>query len=155
MSWLKNENDDLYDPSYTDMLRVAFTTEFNRGKMADLVSLLSGRNFETRTFEEEIAEESFRKLKDGVFNFMNETNFKRFVMIIKSAGFVNTKMIRSQNALNFAYIVYLKLRARGIDQGLIETYVRKWFVYSVITGSTQALQNLCLILTSNKLKINF
>lgn len=134
MSWLKNENDDLYDPSYTDMLRVAFTTEFNRGKMADLVSLLSGRNFETRTFEEEIAEESFRKLKDGVFNFMNETNFKRFVMIIKSAGFVNTKMIRSQNALNFAYIVYLKLRARGIDQGLIETYVRKWFVYSVITG---------------------
>ena len=24
MTWLKNENDDLYDPSYTDMLRVAF-----------------------------------------------------------------------------------------------------------------------------------
>ena len=126
MTWLKNENDDLYDPSYTDMLRVAFTTEFNRGRMSDLVSLLSGRNFETRTFEEDIAEESFKKLKDGVFNFMNETNFKRFVMIIKSAGFINTKMIRSQNALNFAYIVYLKLRAKGTDQGLIETYVRKW-----------------------------
>ena len=134
MTWLKNENDDLYDPSYTDMLRVAFTTEFNRGRMSDLVSLLSGRNFETRTFEEDIAEESFKKLKDGVFNFMNETNFKRFVMIIKSAGFINTKMIRSQNALNFAYIVYLRLRARGTDQGLIETYVRKWFVYSILTG---------------------
>ena len=50
MTWLKNENDDLYDPSYTDMLRVAFNTEFNRGRMSDLVSLLSGRNFETRTF---------------------------------------------------------------------------------------------------------
>lgn len=134
MTWLKNENDDLYDPSYTDMLRVAFTTQFNRGKMSDLVSLLSGRNFETRTFEEEIAEQSFRKLKEGVFNFMNETNFKRFVMIIKSAGFVDTKMIRSQNALNFAYIVYLKLRAKGTDQALIETYVRKWFVYSILTG---------------------
>ena len=134
MTWLKNENDDLYDPSYTDMLRVAFTTEFNRGKMSDLVSLLSGRNFETRSFEEDIAEESFKKLKDGVNNFMNETNFKRFVMIIKSAGFINTKMIRSQNALNFAYIVYLKLRAKGTDQGLIETYVRKWFVYSILTG---------------------
>ena len=134
ITWLKNENDDLYDPSYTDMLRVAFTTEFNRGRMSDLVSLLSGRNFETRTFEEDIAEESFKKLKDGVFNFMNETNFKRFVMIIKSAGFINTKMIRSQNALNFAYIVYLKLRAKGTDQGLIETYVRKWFVYSILTG---------------------
>ena len=134
MTWLKNENDDLYDPSYTDMLRVAFTTHFNRGKMSDLVSLLSGRNFETRTFEEEIAENSFTKLKEGVFNFMNETNFKRFVMIIKSAGFIDSGMIRSQNALNFAYIVYLKLRIKGVDSALIETYVRKWFVYSILTG---------------------
>jgi hypothetical protein len=30
------------------MLRVAFTAEFGRGKLADLVALLSGRNFETR-----------------------------------------------------------------------------------------------------------
>jgi len=134
MSWLKNENDDLYDPSYVDMLRVAFTTQFNRGKMSDLVSLLSGRNFETRTYEEEIAEASFANLKVGVFNFMNETNFKRFVMIIKSAGFIDTGMIRSQNALDFAYIVYLKLRAQGLDPARIETYVRKWFVYSILTG---------------------
>ena len=79
MSWLKNENDDLYDPAYTDMLRVAFSSEFKRGKLQDLVALLSGRNFATRTFEEEIAEDSFNRLKDSVFRFMNETNFKRFV----------------------------------------------------------------------------
>ena len=79
-------------------------------------------------------ENSYSKLKQGVFNFMNETNFKRFVMIIKSTGFIDSKMIRSQNTLNFAYIVYLKLRAKETDQGLIETYVRKWFVYSILTG---------------------
>jgi hypothetical protein len=54
MSWLRRENDDLYDPAYTDMLRVAFTSEFRRGKLADLVALLSGRNFETRQYEETI-----------------------------------------------------------------------------------------------------
>ncbi len=48
MSWVRNENDDIYDPAYTDMLRVAFTSEFKRGKLEDLVALLSGRNFETR-----------------------------------------------------------------------------------------------------------
>ena len=37
MAWLKNTNDDIYDPSYTDMLRVAFTSEFRRGKLQDLV----------------------------------------------------------------------------------------------------------------------
>lgn len=134
MSWLKNENDDLYDPSYTDMLRVAFGTVFKRGKLGDLVSLLSGRNFETRSFEEEIAENSFKLLKSGVLKFMNETDFKRFVMIIKSAGFIRPWMIRSKNALNFAYLLYLTLREYRTEQALIESYVRRWFVLSILTA---------------------
>ncbi len=133
ISWLKNENEDLYDPGYSDLLRVAFTSEFNRGKLADLVSLLSGRNFETRTYEEEIAKDSFEKLKKGILNFVNETNFKRFIMIIKSTGFISSDMIRSENALNFAYILYLKLRAQGYNSSEIEKYVRKWYVLSILT----------------------
>jgi hypothetical protein len=138
MKWLRNENDDIYDPSYTDMLRVAFTSEFKRGKLADLVALLSGRNFKTREYEESIAEESFSTLDRGIFNFMNETNFKRFVMILRSAGFVETSMIRSQNVINFAYIVYLVLRENNVDQGKIESFVRRWFVMSMLTGRYSA-----------------
>ena len=134
MSWLKTENEDLYDPSYNDLLRVAFTSQFSRGRLSDLVSLLSGRNFETRSYETEIAEQSFIKLKNGVYNFINETNFKRFLMIVKSAGFISPKLIRSQNALNFSYIVYLKLKELGVNSVEIETYVRKWLVYSILTG---------------------
>jgi len=133
ISWLKNENEDLYEPGYSDLLRVAFTSEFNRGKLADLVSLLSGRNFETRTYEEEIVKESFEKLKKGILSFVKETNFKRFIMIIKSAGFISPDMIRSKNALDFAYILYLKLRSQGYDSAKIEKYIRKWFVLSVLT----------------------
>ena len=134
MEWLKHEKEDLYDPSYTDMLRVAFTSEFGRGRLDDLVALLSGRNFETREFEEAIAEESFRRLDAAILRFMNETDFKRFVMILRSAGFVNASMIRSQNTVNFAYIVYLTMRARNANPALIETLVRRWFVMSVLTG---------------------
>jgi len=134
MQWLKTENDDLYDPDYNDLIRVAFTTQFNRGRLSDLVSLLSGRNFETRTYEETIAERSFATLKTGVLNFINETNFKRFLMIIKSAGFISPKLIRSQNAINFAYIVYLKLKELGVSPVAIESYVRRWLVYSILTG---------------------
>ena len=134
MAWLRSENEDLYDPSYTDVLRVAFTSQFNRGKLSDLVSLLSGRNFETRTFEEQIAKESFEKLSTGIGQFINETNFKRFIMIIKSAGFISPKLIRAQNALNFAYILFLKLREKGENPANIEKYVRRWFVLSLLTG---------------------
>ena len=134
MSWLKSVNDDLYAPSYTDMLRVAFTSEFKRGRLEDLVALLSGRNFETRSYEESIAESSFQMLEQGIINFMNETNFKRFMMILRSAGFVTSSMIRSQNAINFSYIVYLVLKDKDTAPHLIESYVRKWFVMSILTG---------------------
>lgn len=134
MQWLKTENEDLYDPDYNDLIRVAFTTQFNRGRLSDLVSLLSGRNFETRTYEDIIAEQSFATLKTGVKNFINETNFKRFLMIIKSAGFISPKLIRSQNAINFAYIVYLKLKDLGVNSVSLESYVRRWLVYSILTG---------------------
>ena len=134
MEWLKDEKDDLYNPSYVDMLRVAFVSEFKRGRTADLVALLSGRNFSARTYEESIAEKSFKQLDGGIRSFMNETNFKRFVMILRSAGFVDSSLIRSQNTVNFAYILFLTLRAQGEQPQRIETLVRRWFVMSVLKG---------------------
>ncbi|MCF8210910.1 MAG: DUF262 domain-containing protein [Rhodoferax sp.] len=134
MAWLKGDNENLYDPSYVDVLRVTFGIEFGRGKLSDLVSLLSGRNFVTKQYEEDISEASFLKLSEGVFQYINETNFKRFVIIIKSAGFIVNSMVRSQNALNFAYALYLGLRRKGGNEALIEKLVRRWFVLSILTG---------------------
>ncbi|MGB5100748.1 MAG: DUF262 domain-containing protein [Methanothrix sp.] len=78
MSWLheNGKNLDIYNPLYKDMLRVAFTTEFRRGPLKDLVALLSGRNFETRQNEEVIIEDSFIRLKSGINRFMSEYDFK-------------------------------------------------------------------------------
>jgi hypothetical protein len=133
MSWLKNATDDIYDPAYTDMLRVAFTSEFRRGKLQDLVALLSGRNFETKQYEASIAEESFARLKQGILNFMNPTHFERLVMILRSAGFVSRDLIGGQNAVNFAYILFLRGRAEGMPAHEIESLVRRWFVMSLLT----------------------
>ena len=69
-----------------------------------------------------------------MLNFINETHFKRFVMIIRSAGFVDASLIGSQNALNFAYILYLTLRSQGKAAADIESAVRRWFVMSALTG---------------------
>lgn len=133
MSWLKDEKDDLYDPSYTDMLRVVFTSEFSRGRMSDLVSLLSGRNFETREFEEIIAADTYERMKKSTLRFMKEDYFKKFVMIIRSAGFITPELIRSKNALAFAYIAYIKLREEGVPQAQIGRLVSRWFVLSILT----------------------
>lgn len=134
MAWLRNVNDDIYDPSYTDMLRVAFTSEFRRGKLQDLVALLSGRNFETRQYDEVIAEESFARLKKSVLEFINQTHFERFVMILRSAGFVSSSLISAQTPVDFAYILYLRGRAEKLPADEIERVVRRWYVFSLLTG---------------------
>lgn len=134
MRWLKNVNDDLYDPTYTDMLRVAFTSEFRRGKLQDLVALLSGRNFETKEYEATVAEESFGRLKRGIGQFINQTHFERFTMILRSAGFVTSDLITSRNAVNFAYILYLRGRTENLPSAEIERVVRRWYAMSVLKG---------------------
>lgn len=134
MRWLKDVNDDIYDPTYTDMLRVAFTSEFGRGKLQDLVALLSGRNFETKQFEETIAEESFGRLKKGVLAFISKTHFDRLRMILRSAGFVTSDLIGGRNAVNFAYIIYLRGRAEGVPAAEIEQLVRRWYAMSILRG---------------------
>lgn len=135
MAWLRIDNESIFDPSYEDMLRVSFVHMFSRGKLKDLVSLLSGRDFETRDYKEEIAEESFSKLTEGIKHFMHQYYFEQFILAIKSAGFINSKLINSQNALDFSYVVYLKLALSGeVDKTKIKRCVAKWFTMSILTG---------------------
>ena len=133
--WLKDDKDDIYDPDYNDVLRVAFMYRFGRGKLADLVSLLSGRDFETRDFKSEIADESFAKLREGVLKFMQKDNFQDFTLALKSAGFVGPSLIYSTGAVNFAYNLYLRLREdSSVPSTEVKRYVQRWYVMSVLTG---------------------
>jgi hypothetical protein len=141
IKWLKNNKIDLYIPEHSDLIRVVFVSQFNRGKISEFVSLLSGRNFDKKIFEEVIIEDTFKKLDEGIQKFTNETNYKSFLDIIKTAGFCSPSLIPSNGVLNFAYILYLKLKTqqRGNDSNF-EHIVRRWFVFSILTsryGSSQ------------------
>lgn len=135
IKWLAKDNEDIYIPDYNDMIRVAFMYSFNRAKLSDLVSLLSGRDFETREFKEEIVEESYNKLSEGIKVFINEYNFEQFILAIKGAGFKSNKLLNSQMTLDFAYMLYLKLlKDPTIPRDQVKHHVQKWFVLSTLTG---------------------
>ncbi len=135
IKWLARNYEDIYDPDYGDMLRVAFMYSFSRGRLADLVSLLSGRDFLTREYKDEIVEDSYQKLKAGILSFINEYNFEQFVLAIKGAGFKSSKLLNSRMTLDFVYTLYLKLHDDpSIQQGQIKRLVQKWFVLSTLTG---------------------
>lgn len=135
IKWLANDYDDIYDPDYGDMLRVSFMHQFRRGKLSDLVSLLSGRDFLTKEFRDEIVESSYKKLDEGIINFINKYNFSQFIMAIKGAGFVSSKLLNSKMTLDFAYTLYLMLlNDSQIPNVQIKRYVQKWFVLSTLTS---------------------
>lgn len=134
ISWLGNERDlALYEPEYKDILRVSFVKQFRRGKTSDLVKLLSGQNFETREFDYDIQVSSFDRLKEGILDFINPTHFKRYLMILESAGFIQSKLINSQTIINMGYVVYLTLRQEGYQDEDITRFVSRWVVLSILT----------------------
>ncbi len=135
IKWLAKDYDDIYDPDYGDMLRVSFMHQFRRGKLSDLVSLLSGRDFETKEFRDDIVVESYEKLDKGIQNFINQYNFNQFIMAIKGAGFISNKLLNSAMTLDFAYTLYLMLLDDpSIPNEQIKRYVQKWFVMSTLTA---------------------
>ena len=143
ISWLKNENSDLYDPEYNDILQTVLALQFDRNKLGELVSLLSGRDFEQRIDLKEIADESFEKLRDGIFKYTHEYNFKHFVEdILMASGYSDKSILTAKNAINYAYGIYLRLRDIGDINTETLSKMRRLFVISLIksrlTGSSLA-----------------
>lgn len=133
LSWVASTNLDVYSPSYKDIIRVAFTHKFGRGKLNDLVMLLSGRNFEKKTWEEDISKSSFQLFHDGVDNVINKTNFERFTMILQSLGFIDNSLLPALTTVDFAYGLYLYLKSIQKEEVFAEKYVQKWLIMSILT----------------------
>lgn len=139
LEWLKDDKETVYDPECDDVLRVAFMHRCKRAKLADLVAMLSGRDFDTREFKEEIVSSTYELLTEGVKNVIDGYNFSQFMLAIRSAGFISKKLVNSVMAINFAYSVYLILKESGeVPADKIKSLVQRWYVLSVLTGRYSA-----------------
>ncbi|MDR0915592.1 MAG: DUF262 domain-containing protein [Oscillospiraceae bacterium] len=132
--WVADDDNEVYIPAYSDVLRVVSLLEFNRGRLVDLVALLSGRDFEARTYKYEIAEDSFRKLEVGVDKFTKKDNFQHFVQdILFNLQFKDAGLTISQNAINYAYAMYLRNKYLGVDDAKLKSLIRRLFIISLLT----------------------
>lgn len=135
ISWLKDDSEDLYDPAYGDIIRVAGLVGFSRGKASSIVSELSGRDPETRRIVEDRIPVAYDKLEKALMQIVNRYNFENFIMMTKGAGFITPGMVNSKNALNFAYALYLRLRGDAdLTDGERKRIAKRWFVMSMLTG---------------------
>ena len=134
IKWMATGDDTLYVPDYIDLLRVAFTHTFSRGKFSDLVALLSGRDFSERDYKAEIAAASYETLTEGLLAAVNQTNYQRFITLLHSAGFIHAKLLTSKTSINVSYALYLKLRKEGMPETECQHYVKRWLWLTYLIG---------------------
>ena len=135
IQWLKRQSDELFQPEYTDVIRIAGLVGFSRGKAGAIVSELSGLDPETRKIDESRIPDAYQRFSNALDQLVRKTHLERFVMMIKSAGFIDASMIGSKNALNFAYALYLRLRNDDqLSEGARARIVKRWFVMTLLTG---------------------
>ncbi|WP_225426568.1 GmrSD restriction endonuclease domain-containing protein [Companilactobacillus hulinensis] len=137
IKWAKNENSNLYNPRFGDLFHVVLGFEFGRGKHSDLVSLISGREFKSRTYTEDAMSDAYTKLRHGVEQIVNESNFERYIMILKSLGMCDNGVLvlNGMGVINFGYSLFLLLKNNNdFSESEIESIVKRWIVMSALTN---------------------
>lgn len=135
MAWLKDVNDDIYDPSYTDMLRVAFTSRFNRGKAYDLVALLgSPRDEAVRGRDRGRIVRQAQGRNPG----LQEPDPLRAVHDDPPLGRIRCQFAHQQPERGQFRVRYPLQRRRRQVAAELERTVRRWFVMSVPTDGIPA-----------------
>lgn len=135
ITWIAKADRSLFSLSFDDVLRISFMSKYYRGKMSNLTDLLHGRNFESRKYEDEIMKDSFDQLKAGVLEVFDKYLYEQFLECLRDAGFVHTRLIKGRMALNFAYMLFLRLKKNpAVPKLKVAHYVQKWYVLSLLTG---------------------
>lgn len=135
--WIADDRTRIYVPNYSDILHVILAFAYKRGKLTDLVSLISGRDFQTRDFSEQAMDENYQKLSQGASQVFNKLNFQRFTMILRDLGMRNSGKLGlvGHGVLNFAYILYLYLQCElHLAKDQTDSLVKRWIVMSALTG---------------------
>ena len=137
IKWIASEVNPIYKPRYADILHLILATSFKRGKLSDMVSLISGRDFEARNYSEEGMKANYAKMQAGATLVFNKSNFQRYLMILRDMGMRNSGKLGlvGHGVFNFGYILFLYLhRITNLSQEKIASYLKRWIIMSALTG---------------------
>lgn len=137
IKWIASEVNPIYKPRYADILHLILATSFKRGKLSDMVSLISGRDFEARNYSEEGMKANYAKMQAGATLVFNKSNFQRYLMILRDMGMRNSGKLGlvGHGVFNFGYILFLYLHlSTNLSQEKIASYLKRWIIMSALTG---------------------
>lgn len=123
------------DPSPDQLLRAAVGLAFRRGRLQHVYSILRGKDLGTGEVSAERRGVQFEQLRRAQDDVIDLTNWFEFLKCLTHAGFRSRRMITSESAVMYTYILWLiGRRDFGLDLKKLRGVISRWFFMAHTTG---------------------
>ena len=123
------------DPSPDQLLRAGVGLAFRRGRLRHVYSILRGKDLETGDVSIERRDAQFDELRRAQEAVIDLANWHEYMKCLTCAGFRSRRMITSDNALIYTYILWLiGKRDFGLDSKTLRGVIARWFFMAHTTG---------------------
>ncbi|MCU1393484.1 MAG: hypothetical protein JWM34_1912 [Ilumatobacteraceae bacterium] len=123
------------DPSPDQLLRAGVGLAFRRGRLQHVYNILRGKDLESGNVSAVRRTEQFEELRKAQDEVTDLTNWFEFLKCMNHAGFRSRRMVTSENALIYTYILWLiGRRDFGLDLKTLRGVISRWFFMAHTTG---------------------
>ena len=123
------------DPRPDQVLRASVGLAFRRGRLQHVYNILRGKDLETGDVSAERRIEQFERLRRAQDKGIDLTNWHEFLKCLNHAGFRSGRMIASESAVIYTYVLWLIGRCDfGLDLKTLRGVIARWFFMAHTTG---------------------
>ena len=123
------------NPRPDQMLRASVGLAFRRGRLQHVYNILRGKDLETGDWSADRRIEQFDKLRKAQDEVLDLTNWHEFLKCLKYAGFRRGRMIASESAVIYTYVLWLIGKCDfGLDYKRLRRMIARWFFMAHTTG---------------------
>ena len=123
------------EPSPDQLLRSSVGLAFRRGRLRYVYSILRGKDLDTGQFSPERRDAQFIKLQAAHEATLDLTNWHEYLKCLRHAGFRSSRMVSSEAALMFVYILWLLGRKDyGVGLRPLRDVIARWWFMAHTTG---------------------
>ncbi len=123
------------DPSPDQLLRASVGLAFRRARLQHVYSILRGKDLTTGEVSPDRRDEQFGRLRLAQDEVLHLTNWHEYLKCLTLAGFRGRRMITSDTALIYCYVLWLiGRRDFGIGISTLRSVMARWFFMAHTTG---------------------
>ena len=123
------------EPAPDQMLRAAVGLAFRRGRLQYVYSILRGKDLETGEFSPDRRDSQFENLQEAQAATLDLTNWHEYLKCLQQAGFRSGRMVSSETALMYVYILWLAGRRDfNVEIKKLREVIARWWFMAHTTG---------------------